>query len=168
MDDSKKVLLVDGGDIDKKLKLATQNLHYVNVLPSIVSSMISVLEVWVVKLSSVCLECLFFLVKKTTPPSWNAGPQRLQYPPAWHPCNDSGRYQQNRRADAYPHQPLARGVSESHHCFLQPATCAFSFPVQARRFPVILVLTWSCNVSCLFSVRLEVPTEVGGKCCGLL
>lgn len=37
MDDTKKVLLVDGGDIDKKLKLATQNLHYVNVLPSIVS-----------------------------------------------------------------------------------------------------------------------------------
>ena len=45
MDDTKKVMLVDGGDIDKKLKLATQNLHYVNVLPSIVSSMISVLEV---------------------------------------------------------------------------------------------------------------------------
>ena len=45
MDDTKKVLLVDGGDIDKKLKLATQNLHYVNVLPSIVSSVISVLEV---------------------------------------------------------------------------------------------------------------------------
>jgi hypothetical protein len=37
MDDTKKVLLVDGGDIDRKLKLATQNLHYVNVLPSIVS-----------------------------------------------------------------------------------------------------------------------------------
>uniref|UniRef100_A0A0A9G1F7 Large ribosomal subunit protein uL4m n=1 Tax=Arundo donax TaxID=35708 RepID=A0A0A9G1F7_ARUDO len=35
MDDTKKMLLVDGGDIDKKLKLATQNLHYVNVLPSI-------------------------------------------------------------------------------------------------------------------------------------
>jgi len=45
MDDTKKVLLVDGGDIDKKLKLATQNLHYVNVLPSTVSSVISVLEV---------------------------------------------------------------------------------------------------------------------------
>jgi len=44
MDDTKKVLLVDGGDIDKILRLATQNLHYVNVLPSIVSSMISVLE----------------------------------------------------------------------------------------------------------------------------
>lgn len=37
MEGTKKVLLVDGGDIDKKLKLATQNLHYVNVLPSIVS-----------------------------------------------------------------------------------------------------------------------------------
>ena len=35
--DERKVLLVDGGDIDKKLKLATQNLHYVNVIPSIVS-----------------------------------------------------------------------------------------------------------------------------------
>jgi large subunit ribosomal protein L4 len=41
MDDTKKVLLVDGGDIDKKLKLATQNLHYVNALPSIVSLVIS-------------------------------------------------------------------------------------------------------------------------------
>jgi hypothetical protein len=37
MDGTKKVLLVDGGDMDKKLKLATQNLHYVNVLPLIVS-----------------------------------------------------------------------------------------------------------------------------------
>ena len=45
MDDTKKVLLVDGGDIVKKLKLATQNLHYVNVLSSTVSSVISVLEV---------------------------------------------------------------------------------------------------------------------------
>jgi large subunit ribosomal protein L4 len=36
MDGTKKVLLVDG-DIDKKLKLATQNLHYVNVLPSILA-----------------------------------------------------------------------------------------------------------------------------------
>ena len=37
MEDTKKLLLVDGGSIDEKLKLATQNLHYVNVLPSIVS-----------------------------------------------------------------------------------------------------------------------------------
>lgn len=37
MDGTKKVLLVDGGPIDDKLKLATRNLHYVNVLPSIVS-----------------------------------------------------------------------------------------------------------------------------------
>ena len=37
MDDTKKLLLVDGGPLDEKLKLATQNLHYVNVLPSIVS-----------------------------------------------------------------------------------------------------------------------------------
>lgn len=37
MEETKKVLVVDGGPIDDKLKLATQNLHYVNVLPSIVS-----------------------------------------------------------------------------------------------------------------------------------
>lgn len=37
MENTKKVLLVDGGPINEKLKLATQNLHYVNVLPSIVS-----------------------------------------------------------------------------------------------------------------------------------
>ena len=36
MEETKKLLLVDGGPIDEKLKLATQNLHYVNVLPSIV------------------------------------------------------------------------------------------------------------------------------------
>ncbi|XP_059437123.1 uncharacterized protein LOC132170243 [Corylus avellana] len=35
MENTKKVLLVDGGPINEKLKLATQNLHYVNVLPSI-------------------------------------------------------------------------------------------------------------------------------------
>ncbi|XP_038881662.1 50S ribosomal protein L4 [Benincasa hispida] len=35
MENTKKLLLVDGGPIDEKLKLATQNLHYVNVLPSI-------------------------------------------------------------------------------------------------------------------------------------
>lgn len=37
MENTKKLLLVDGGPIEEKLKLATQNLHYVNVLPSIVS-----------------------------------------------------------------------------------------------------------------------------------
>lgn len=37
LDDSKKLLLVDDGVINEKLKLATQNIHYVNVLPSIVS-----------------------------------------------------------------------------------------------------------------------------------
>lgn len=37
MEDSRKLLLVDGGPIDEKLKLSTQNLHYVNVLPAIVS-----------------------------------------------------------------------------------------------------------------------------------
>ncbi|KAK6138842.1 hypothetical protein DH2020_027415 [Rehmannia glutinosa] len=37
METAKKLLLVDGGPINEKLKLATQNLHYVNVLPSIVS-----------------------------------------------------------------------------------------------------------------------------------
>ncbi|KAF8673577.1 hypothetical protein HU200_048664 [Digitaria exilis] len=44
MDDTKKVLLVDGGDIDKKLKLATQNLHYVNILPSIGLNVYSILQ----------------------------------------------------------------------------------------------------------------------------
>ncbi|XBI81682.1 hypothetical protein VPH35_090535 [Triticum aestivum] len=44
MDDTKKVLLVDGGDIDKKLKLATQNLHYVNVIPSIGLNVYSILQ----------------------------------------------------------------------------------------------------------------------------
>ena len=37
MENARKLLLVDGGPIGEKLKLATQNLHYVNVLPSIVS-----------------------------------------------------------------------------------------------------------------------------------
>ncbi|MBA0723532.1 hypothetical protein Golax_004106 [Gossypium laxum] len=37
MENTKKVLLVDGCPINDNLKLATQNLHYVNVLPSIVS-----------------------------------------------------------------------------------------------------------------------------------
>ncbi|KAM0898240.1 hypothetical protein ACQ4PT_022047 [Festuca glaucescens] len=44
MDDTKKVLLVDGGDIDKKLKLATQNLHYVNVIPSVGLNVYSILQ----------------------------------------------------------------------------------------------------------------------------
>ena len=37
MVDTKKLLLVDGDEINEKLTLATQNIHYVNVLPSIVS-----------------------------------------------------------------------------------------------------------------------------------
>lgn len=37
LENTKKLLLVDGGPISEKLKLATQNVHYVNVLPSIVS-----------------------------------------------------------------------------------------------------------------------------------
>ena len=41
MENTKKVLVVDGGPISDKLKLATQNLHYVNVLPSIVSRILS-------------------------------------------------------------------------------------------------------------------------------
>nr|AFK36510.1 unknown [Lotus japonicus] len=43
MEDSKKLLLVDGGPINEKLKLATQNLHYVNVLPSIGLNVYSIL-----------------------------------------------------------------------------------------------------------------------------
>ncbi|KAK7303346.1 hypothetical protein RJT34_14249 [Clitoria ternatea] len=43
MEDTKKLLLVDGGPIDEKLELATQNLHYVNVLPSIGLNVYSIL-----------------------------------------------------------------------------------------------------------------------------
>lgn len=43
MEDSKKLLLVDGGPIDEKLKLSTQNLHYVNVLPAIGLNVYSIL-----------------------------------------------------------------------------------------------------------------------------
>ncbi|XP_009410210.2 uncharacterized protein LOC103992291 [Musa acuminata AAA Group] len=43
MENRKKVLLVDGGPIDDKLKLATRNLHYVNVLPSIGLNVYSIL-----------------------------------------------------------------------------------------------------------------------------
>lgn len=41
MEENKRFLVVDGGDINQKLKLATQNLHYVNVLPSIVSRVLN-------------------------------------------------------------------------------------------------------------------------------
>lgn len=43
MENVKKLLLVDGGPIDEKLKLGTQNLHYVNVLPSIGLNVYSIL-----------------------------------------------------------------------------------------------------------------------------
>ncbi|KAM7514354.1 hypothetical protein LguiA_003937 [Lonicera macranthoides] len=43
MENTKKILLVDGGPITEKLKLATQNLHYVNVLPSIGLNVYSIL-----------------------------------------------------------------------------------------------------------------------------
>ncbi|KAL3845402.1 hypothetical protein ACJIZ3_002805 [Penstemon smallii] len=43
MENAKKLLLVDGGPITEKLKLATQNLHYVNVLPSIGLNVYSIL-----------------------------------------------------------------------------------------------------------------------------
>ncbi|CAA7054887.1 unnamed protein product [Microthlaspi erraticum] len=43
MDNTKKVLVVQGGPIDEKLKLATQNLHYVNTLPSIGLNVYSIL-----------------------------------------------------------------------------------------------------------------------------
>ncbi|KAK9084769.1 hypothetical protein Sjap_025180 [Stephania japonica] len=43
MENAKKLLLVDGGPIDEKLKLATQNVHYVNVLPSIGLNVYSIL-----------------------------------------------------------------------------------------------------------------------------
>lgn len=44
MENTKKLLLVDGGPINEKLKLATQNLHYVNVLPSIGLNVYSILQ----------------------------------------------------------------------------------------------------------------------------
>ncbi|KAF3790168.1 50S ribosomal protein L4 [Nymphaea thermarum] len=44
MENTKKLLVVDGGPIDEKLKLATQNLHYVNVLPSIGLNVYSILQ----------------------------------------------------------------------------------------------------------------------------
>ncbi|KAK6116256.1 hypothetical protein DH2020_049998 [Rehmannia glutinosa] len=43
MENAKKLLLVDGGPINEKLKLATQNIHYVNVLPSIGLNVYSIL-----------------------------------------------------------------------------------------------------------------------------
>nr|GMD57668.1 50S ribosomal protein L4-like [Ipomoea batatas] len=43
MENAKKVLLVDGGPINENLKLATQNIHYVNVLPSIGLNVYSIL-----------------------------------------------------------------------------------------------------------------------------
>ncbi|EXB77029.1 50S ribosomal protein L4 [Morus notabilis] len=43
MENTKKLLLVDGSPIGEKLKLATQNLHYVNVLPSIGLNVYSIL-----------------------------------------------------------------------------------------------------------------------------
>ncbi|PRQ28351.1 putative ribosomal protein L4/L1e [Rosa chinensis] len=44
MENTKKVLVVDGGPISDKLKLATQNIHYVNVLPSIGLNVYSILQ----------------------------------------------------------------------------------------------------------------------------
>uniref|UniRef100_A0A1J3GW85 Large ribosomal subunit protein uL4m n=1 Tax=Noccaea caerulescens TaxID=107243 RepID=A0A1J3GW85_NOCCA len=43
MENTKKVLIVEGGPIDEKLKLATQNLHYVNIIPSIGLNVYSIL-----------------------------------------------------------------------------------------------------------------------------
>ncbi|KAL9270197.1 Large ribosomal subunit protein uL4-like protein [Drosera capensis] len=43
MNECKKLLLVDGGPIEENLKRATQNLHYVNVLPSIGLNVYSIL-----------------------------------------------------------------------------------------------------------------------------
>ncbi|GAA0156901.1 ribosomal protein [Lithospermum erythrorhizon] len=43
MENCKKFLLVDGGPIEEKLKLSTQNLYYVNVLPSIGLNVYSIL-----------------------------------------------------------------------------------------------------------------------------
>ncbi|KAM0939237.1 putative ribosomal protein L4/L1e [Dioscorea sansibarensis] len=44
MENTKKVLLVDGDPINDNLKFATRNLHYVNVLPSIGLNVYSILQ----------------------------------------------------------------------------------------------------------------------------
>lgn len=44
LENCKKILLVDGGPVNKKLGLATQNLHYANVLPSIGLNVYSILQ----------------------------------------------------------------------------------------------------------------------------
>lgn len=44
LENCKKVLLVAGGPVNKKLALATQNLHYANVLPSIGLNVYSILQ----------------------------------------------------------------------------------------------------------------------------
>eukprot|EP01018_Ginkgo_biloba_P039083 Gb_04540 [translate_table: standard] len=44
LENSKKLLLVDGGPINQNLRLATQNLHYANVLPSIGLNVYSILQ----------------------------------------------------------------------------------------------------------------------------
>ncbi|RHN70695.1 putative ribosomal protein L4/L1e [Medicago truncatula] len=43
LEDTKKLLIVDDGPVNEKLKLATQNLHYVNLLPSIGLNVYSIL-----------------------------------------------------------------------------------------------------------------------------
>ncbi|GAU41980.1 hypothetical protein TSUD_306860 [Trifolium subterraneum] len=43
LEDTKKLLIVDEGPINEKLKLATQNLHYVNLLPVIGLNVYSIL-----------------------------------------------------------------------------------------------------------------------------
>lgn len=73
MENTKKVLLCDGGCIHEKLKLATQNLHYVNVLPSVVRSTTQSFliyyyfldfdfkKIWIIPKKIVKHQCLKFL-----------------------------------------------------------------------------------------------------------
>ncbi|GAB2279527.1 hypothetical protein Dimus_014167 [Dionaea muscipula] len=58
MEGSKKLLLVDGGPINEKLKLATQNLHYVNVLPSIGLNVYSILLHDTLAMSRDAVKCI--------------------------------------------------------------------------------------------------------------
>lgn len=44
LENCKKILLVEGGPVNRKLALATQNLHYANVLPSIGLNVYSILQ----------------------------------------------------------------------------------------------------------------------------
>lgn len=112
MEDAKKVLLVGGGPIDSNLKLATQNIHYVNVLPSIVSPCnrfffffsfflpplgISLLSSDHLRLNLLIIIYLFIkcVYINTAAAAAAAGSECLQHPPTRHACDDQGCCEQD-------------------------------------------------------------------------